>query len=143
MVNEVAARIGGAFEDVFIPRITGFNILDAVMRTSLGMEVDTAPLENFDCSVSKAEASVQLMFADPGVVLHITPVGDLLRLDHVVDAGYNYKPGDTIKPIENATARFGHCVLISNSGPIEPSVRRFQRTFQILDEKGKNLYKVL
>ncbi len=143
MVNEAAARIGGAFEDVIIPRITGFNILDAVMRTSLGMEVNTAPLENFDCSGSEAEASVQLMFADPGFVSHVTPVGDLLALDHVVDAGYNYRPGDTLKSIENATARFGYCVLVADSGPIEPSVRRFQQTFQILDEKGKNLYKVL
>lgn len=143
MVNEVAARIGGAFEDVIIPKITGFDILDAVLRTSLGMEADTAPLENFDCSKSKAEASVQLLFADPGVISYITPVEELLRLDHVVDAGYNYKPGDTVKPIENATARFGHCVLVSDSGPIEPSVRRFQQVFQILDGKGKNLYKVL
>lgn len=143
MVNEVAARIGGAFEDVIIPRITGFNILDAAMRVSLGMEADTAPLKNFDCSRSEAEASVQLMFADPGTVSYITPVMELMSLEHVVDAGYNYRTEDMIKPIENAAARFGHCVLFSDSGPVKPSVDRFQRTFQILDEKGNNLYKVI
>lgn len=143
MVNEVAARIGGAFEDVIIPRISGFHILDAVMRTSLGVEVDVTLLKDFDCSQSSMEASVQLMFADQGVISAITPVEELLTLDHVIDAGYNYHPGDEIKLIENATARFGHCVLVSGSGSIKASINRFQEKFQILDEKGNNLYKVL
>lgn len=143
MVNEVAARIGGAFEDVIIPRISGFDILDAVMCSSLGREADLSALQGFDCSRSGVEASVQLMFADPGVIASVTPVEELLNLNHVIDAGYNYRPGDTIKAIENATARFGHCVLLSDAGPVRPSVEQFQRTFRILDEKGKNLYKVL
>lgn len=143
MVNEVAARIGGAFEDVIIPRISGFDILDAVMRSSLGLEVDASTLRDFDCSKSASEASVQLMFANPGVILSITPVEELLELEHVIDAGYNYHPGDEIKAIENATARFGHCVLFSDSKPIRKSVELFQRKLKILDEKGNNLYKVL
>jgi len=143
MVNEVAARIGGAFEDVIIPRISGFDILDAVVRTSLGMEADTSSLRGFDCSRSQVEASVQLMFSEPGIIASVTPVEKLLKMDHVIDAGYNYQPGDTIKDIENATARFGHCVLVSESGPVRTSVERFQSTFRILDEKGRNLYKVL
>ena len=143
MVNEVAARIGGAFEDVIIPKISGFDILDAVMKTSLGMKADISPLKNYDCSKSKAEASVQLMFAGPGIISSITPVKELLMLAHVIDAGYNYQPGDEIKPIENATARFGHCVLVSDCGSIKASIDQFQRKFQILDEKGNNLYKVL
>lgn len=145
MVNEVAARIGGAFEDVIIPRISGFHILDAVFRTSLGREVDVTPFKDFDCSKSRVEASVQLMFADQGVISEITPLEELLALDHVIDAGYNYRPSDEIKSIENATARFGHCVLVSDSGSgsIRASIDEFQRRFQILDEKGNNLYKVL
>lgn len=145
MVNEVAARIGGAFEDVIIPRISGFHILDAVFRISLGMEVDMTPLKDFDCSRSGVEASVQLMFADRGIISSITPVEELLQLEHVIDAGYNYQPGDEINSIENATARFGHCVLVSDSGcgAIDAAIDQFQRKFQILDKKGNNLYKVL
>ena len=143
MVNEVAARIGGAFEDVIIPRISGFDILGAVTRLSLGREADTAPLLDFDCSRSTDTASVQLMFADPGRIASVTPLAEILALEHVIDAGYNYRPGDEIGTIENATARFGHCVLFSKSGSVAGSVERFQRRFQILDEKGNNLYKVL
>ena len=143
MVNEVAARIGGAFEDVIIPRISGFDVLDSVMRASLGMEVDVTPLMDYDCSKSSVEASVQLMFCDQGVISEITPIEELLKIEHVINAGYNYQPGDEIKSIENATARFGHCVLVSDSGPIKASIDQFQRKIQILDEKGNNLYKVL
>jgi len=145
MVNEVAARIGGAFEDVIIPRISGFHIVDAVFRSSLGMEVDVTPLKDFDCSKSSVEASVQLMFANRGVISTVTPLEELLTLGHVIDAGYNYQLGDEIKSIENATARFGHCVLVSDSGSgsIGTSIDEFQKKFQILDEKGNNLYKVL
>lgn len=143
MVNEVAARIGGAFEDVIIPRISGFDILDAVTRLSLGLEADTTPLLDFDCSKSTSTASVQLMFANPGRIASVTSLEEILALEHVIDAGYNYRPGDEIGTIENATARFGHCVLFSESGSVTGSVERFQRRFQILDEKGNNLYKVL
>ena len=143
MVNEVAARIGGAFEDVIIPKISGFDILDAVTRLSLGLEADTAPLMDFDCSRLACTASVQLMFASPGRIAAVTPLSEILKMEHVIDAGYNYQAGDEIGMIENATARFGHCVFFSESGPVDGAVEQFQRRLQILDEKGNNLYKVL
>lgn len=143
MVNEVAARIGGAFEEVIIPKISGFSILDAVIKASLGLEIDVEILRDFDCSKSNRTASVQLMFANPGIISSITPLEQLLKLDYVIDAGYNYKIGDEIKEIENATARFGHCVMISDSGSIRPTVDKFKNEFKILDENGNNLYKLI
>lgn len=142
MVNEIAARIGGAFEDVIIPKISGFNILEAVIRSSLGFDVDTSVLKYYDCSKSKVSASVQLMFAKSGIISYITPLEQLYRLDHILDAGYNYKLGDSINDIENATARFGHCVLLNEFDSIIPAVKKFKKSFQILDQEGKNLYEV-
>ena len=140
MVNEIAARIGGAFEDVIIPKISGFNILEAVIRSSLGLPVDITVLKEFDCSKSKVSASVQLMFVKAGVISYMTPLEQLYRLDHVLDAGYNYKLGDSIDTIENATARFGHCVLLNETESILPAVKKFKETFKILDQEGNNLY---
>ena len=139
-VNEIAARIGGAFEDVIIPKISGFNILDAVIRSSLGLDVDTTVLKEYDCSKSEVSASVQLMFAKPGIISYITPLEQLLNLDQVLDAGYNYKLGDSINDIENATARFGHCVLLNEFDSIIPAVKKFKESFTILDQEGTNLY---
>ena len=113
------------------------------MKASLGLTVDVDILEGFNCSKSTMEASTQLMFAKPGFISTITPVEQLLKLDNVLDAGYNYKLGEEIKAIENATARFGHCVMVSNFGSIEPSIETFKEYFQILDKKGNNLFKVI
>ncbi|MDL2219256.1 hypothetical protein LJC04_02800, partial [Ruminococcaceae bacterium OttesenSCG-928-O06] len=43
VVNEIACRIGGAFEDVFIPFLTGFDILAAVMDAALGAPAAVVP----------------------------------------------------------------------------------------------------
>jgi len=141
-VNELASRIGGAFEDVIIPRVTGFSILDAVLSASVGLKTEVKGLKDFDCSKSPAKASIQLMFADPGIIESITPVRELLKMDNVLEAGYNFKVGDEINKIEDATARFGHCVLFSDSGPIGPSLQNFRENFKIIDRKGNNLFKV-
>ncbi len=83
------------------------------------------------------------MFTGPGRIASVTPLSEILKMEHVIDAGYNYQAGDEIGMIENATARFGHCVFFSESGPVDGAVEQFQRRLQILDEKGNNLYKVL
>lgn len=142
-VNELACRLGGAFEDVIIPRISGFSILDAAINAALGLPVQVDGLEDFDCSRSTVVATVQLMFAKPGVIASITPLQELMDMENVLDAGYNFKPGDEIKTIEDATARFGHFVMVSESGSIEAGLEKFKECFQIVDEKGNNLFKVI
>ncbi len=142
-VNELACRLGGAFEDVIIPRISGFSILDAAINAALGLPVKVEELKDFDCSRSTVAATVQLMFAGPGVIASITPLEELMDMENVLDAAYNFKPGDEIKIIEDATARFGHCVMVSESGSIEAGLEKFKEHFQILDKKGNNLFKVI
>ncbi len=138
-VNELACRIGGAFEDVFLPYLSGFDILRAVIDSALGNPVDCSVLERYDPSQSPRQVSVQLMFCGSGKVHAITPLEELLTLPHVLDAGYNYLPGDRIPALENATARFGHCVMVSEDGGMEEKLREFYRLFRVLDENKRNL----
>jgi biotin carboxylase len=143
LVNEVACRIGGAFEDQFIPLLTGFDILESVILGALGETPSLKPLKGYDFSSVAGTASVQLLFASPGKIHWITPEEQVMKFPYVVDVGYNYKIGDWIGAAENATQRLGHCVLVNPEGPVEPSVKLFQERFQVLDEKGRNLYRVL
>lgn len=138
-VNELACRIGGAFEDVFLPYLSGFNILQAMIDSALGNPVDCSMLEGYDASKNPRQVSVQLMFCESGKVQSITPAGELRALPFVLDAGYNYQPGDQIPDLENATARFGHCVMVSKDGGMEQQIREFYRRFRVLDETGRNL----
>lgn len=139
LVNELACRIGGAFEDVFIPYLCGFDILNAALCRALGQPVDCSVLEGYDPQKCRRQVSVQLLFCRSGQIASITPLSELLALPFVLSAGYNYNEGDTIPPLENATARFGHCVLASGDGHIQEQIAELYRTLQVLDPQGQNL----
>lgn len=137
-VNELACRIGGAFEDVLIPHISGFSILRAVIAASLGKQADTTALKDFDMRRTNKQVSVQLLFCRQGEIHSVTPIERLRALPYVLDAGYNYRVGECIPALENATARFGHCV-IAGKGDIDKKVDEFYDIFRVTDADNSNL----
>lgn len=139
VVNELACRIGGAFEDVTIPWLTGFDILDAVMKNSLGYPVDLSEYKDFRCDRLEKEAAVQLMFCEPGEIEEITAREELMNLSFVLDCGYNYKPGDVIPALENATARFGHAVLVGDKDTMAENIRLFYEKFSVKSKEGEEM----
>lgn len=140
VLNELACRIGGAFEDVFLPYLTGFDILEAQLRCAMGGKADVSPLEGYSPPGCPRQASVQLMFCRPGAVCSVTPLRELFGLPFVLDAGYNYGVGDRLPAMENATARFGHCVLVDGGeGNLEDKLEQFYRLFAVRDAQGNNL----
>lgn len=138
-VNELAARIGGAFEDVFIPWLTGFDILGAVIDTTLGQTVDIAGLEALQPDADGKCIAVQLLFCDPGRIGQITPLSELLSLPYLLDAGYNYDIGQEIPQMENATARFGHAVICGTKENIVGRVDDFYRCLSVKSDHGAEL----
>lgn len=138
-VNELACRIGGAFEDVTIPYLTGFSILDAVIDGALGHPVSFPLTPDFRCDTVKKASFVLLLFCHPGRIAHITDKDKLLSLPYVLDCGFNYAEGSQIPVMENATARFGHAVLVGTKESLARDIRDFYKQLQVLDENGKNL----
>ena len=67
-VNEIACRIGGAYEDEFIPHLTGIDILDMVIDYSLGENIDYTRLREYEVLNNNKKLSVQLLFAKPGTI---------------------------------------------------------------------------
>ena len=130
-VNELACRIGGAFEDVMIPYLTGFDILDAVMKQALGFPVNLTNYHGFRCDQVTKAASVQLLFCHPGEIAKMTPQEELQRFPFILDAGYNYAPGSTIPKMENATARFGHAVIAGTKETIRQNLNTFYETLSV------------
>lgn len=138
-VNELACRIGGAFEDVIIPYLTGFSILDAVIDGALGYSVDFPLSSDFRCDKLEKAAFVLLLFCHPGEISHITPKEKLLSLPYVADCGFNYSAGDRIPTMENATARFGHAVLLGTKSSLEKDIKDFYSHLHVLDKNNTNL----
>lgn len=134
-VNEVACRIGGAFEDVFIPKVTGFDILGAVMDAAVGLPV--SPPES-----RKPRGCVRelMLFAREGRIAALAPLEALRGLPFVLDAGYAMGVGDRVPPLKNAGARLGYAVIWA---PDEQAMARqletFYQTLYIQDAQGNDL----
>ena len=138
-VNELACRIGGAFEDVVIPYLTGFDILGAVMALAFGRSAIPEPPAGFCADQLERCAAVQLTFCHPGAIASCTPIEQLQKLPFLLDCGYNYHPGQRIPPAHNATARFGHAVLAGTPDTIAGHIRQFYEEFRVLSPAGENL----
>ena len=139
IVNEASARIGGAFEDVFIPWLTGFDILEAVIRLAAGESIAPDVLQSIKRPGKQCKVSAQLIFCRPGTIASITPLETLLELPCVLSAGYNYGEGSVIPAAENATARFGHCVLAADGKDMDEVLQRLYQTLRVTDTEGGNL----
>ena len=138
-VNEAACRIGGAFEDAFIPWLTGFPIMQAVIHAALGQPLDAAPLLHPPEITPGTQISVQMLFCKPGTVAYCTPLQDVLAMPGVLTAGYNFTVDDMLPAMENATARFGHCVLATQAGDMATLVDAMYRQLHVLDAQRRSL----
>ncbi len=135
VVNELACRIGGAFEDVTIPAATGFDILGAVMDGALGREVPPPRIQK-GCGSFR----VLMPFARQGRLAYITPLETIKALRFVRDAGYNFRQGQVLPAFEHAGARLGHMVLTAeNEEQMQRYLNEFYQVFQVLDEEGNNM----
>lgn len=108
MANEIACRIGGAYEDLSIPYVTGFDILTKQIELVLGKKT---PVE---VKKSNRVFSTQLFFCKPGRISDIKS-DTLKKLDFIMDIGINYKIGETIGVTENASQRAGYMVITGDN----------------------------
>jgi len=139
-VNEIACRIGGAYEGDFMPELTGVDILKMMVELAAGQEFDQTVLKNYSLQNNDNYLSSQLFFAGPGEIKKITAVSELLKLPGVLKAGLNYEVGDRIPEIENATARAGYfIVLAENKKELQKKVAAVYDNLKIIDQKGINL----
>ncbi|HML45560.1 MAG TPA: hypothetical protein PKE04_02270, partial [Clostridia bacterium] len=123
----------------FIPYVTGFDLLDAVIRLSLGEIPDLSALKSPAPRSGEVQASVQMLFCRPGKIAVLTPPAELEALPGVLTAGYNYRVGDDLPRLQNATARMGYCVLATRSGDMDSLVRELYRVLRVEDARGNNL----
>jgi biotin carboxylase len=113
VVNEIACRLGGAYEDITIPAVTGIDVLALNIEGVFGkvpVLADVMPKQmGLDCF------STQLFFCSAGKVLSQTPIEVIEALPFVLGAGYNFNVGDTVPPTESASARAGYVIVTGES----------------------------
>lgn len=139
-VNEIACRIGGAYEDELIPVITGVDILDMVITHAAGQEIDFSPIEAYNLKKNTNYAAVQMIFTKPGKIGKMTPMHTIMMLPGAIAGKFNYHEGSTVQEIQNATQRVGYMIFQSDS--LVDLKKRIAEAFAIMeirDTQGNNM----
>jgi len=139
-VNEIACRIGGAYEDEVIPLLTGVDVLKMVIDYSVSKPYDVIALDAYDFNANKKWASIQLFFLKEGKISSMPKIDELKNLEGVYNVNCFYKENDKVKTIHNATARAGYGIITGDSCEVlQKNIKKFYEKLQILDQDGKNM----
>lgn len=111
IVNELSCRLGGAYEDTFIPRVTGVPVLDLVIRGCLGQDVEPEPGPGFAADRAPRFVSTALLFCRPGRIAALSDLQAVRRLPGVVAAAWLQAPGTVIRPLANSSQRAAYLVV--------------------------------
>jgi len=139
-VNEVACRLGGAYEDEFIPWITGVDILDTMIRRSCGLAYDKTAFGRVDReSVNKA-VSLQMFFYSEGELAVQAGMDLALAVPGVTGGKFLLSPGTRIRSKENSTQRAGYFIVCAASPDEADRITRLAAGCLVaLDTRGRSL----
>lgn len=138
LVNETAARIGGAFEDVYIKSLYGLDLDELLLNDVLGIPNRLLHL-NYMNTTSEV-VNVILFFAYPGTIAFLSDMSELVEEGLIIDGAFNFKEGDEISPIRNATGRAGHLVIKAQDiDELNEKTQSVLSRVFIKDQKGYNL----
>src|SRR6056297_1084185 len=139
-VNEIACRIGGAYEADFIPLITGVDILEMAIKAAIGQTIDFKQLNNYNILKNDNWLSVQLFFANQGIIQSIGNIDEIKKMDDLIKIELNDRVGDTISKIQNATARAGYFIVKGASRQqLKENIKEVYDNLLIKNGKGENL----
>jgi len=140
LVNEIACRLGGAYEDITIPLATGIDVLRLNIEGSIHSTYDRTWAKKYHFEPEKVCYTTQLFFCRPGIIATMTPLKALKDLPFVVDAGYNVHVGDCLKQIENAAQRAGFVILTGkNPEELRENLRLLSEVLRIENGQEENL----
>jgi len=142
MTNELACRLGGAYEDEFIPRICGVPILDLLIKGALGECISQ------DDAVPKTGkgftpyVTVPLLFADECRIRSYPDTRQIRALPGVVNVSFLQSPGTVISEMVNSTQRIGYCIIEGKTGKeINLRTKEVFSHLKIYSEKGSQCLK--
>lgn len=135
VVNEVACRLGGAYEDVSLPPICGVDLL-GLQLTAAGRQT----VADHVLPRTAGAVAVPLVFCRPGRVERFGPAAVLHAVAGVAAAGYLLDAPVRIEPLRNSTQRaaFG---VIHGQDPAETNarLRAWWPWLTALNADGRNL----
>jgi hypothetical protein len=148
VINEVAGRIGGAYEEVLVPRLTGVDLLDLQLELAMDGALSPASAAALERAAllwpAPGYATVLLVFAREGSVRRVGERERLTDLPGVADADYLLAPGTEIGPLVNSTGRAAWGIVTGRGRvQINRRVRAFYDALEVRGDSGENLVRAL
>ena len=148
VINEVACRIGGAYEEVLVPAMTGVDILDLQLELAMHGRIDmsgAAALERASRAwPPRGFATTVLAFTGEGRVARVGDAAALTGLPGVRGAGYLLDAGARIGSLVNSTGRAAWGVITAaKRAQINRRVHRFYDALELVSDSGENLIRDL
>lgn len=137
IVNEAACRLGGAYEDEFLPIITGIDVLGTMINFSCRREYDTLA---FKSPRGKDVVSIQMFFCRTGIIKRQSGMDEVLRAECVAGGSFLLPTGTEIKNRLNSTQRAGYFIVHGDTEEgVDSIVKNAYSKLRIEDENGSNM----
>jgi biotin carboxylase len=139
-VNEIAMRIGGAYEDITLPMISGIDVLDMLIDSVKGRHRNYQKMNDYSLGVNEVFLSTQMFFLRPGKISKIIYCEAGLKKCGAEKVYIAVKENDKIGGIKNATARAGYFIVRGKSyEDMADNIKKAYEEIKILDENGENM----
>lgn len=141
-INEIACRLGGAYEDLSIPYATGVDLIELNIEGVVNRMNYEALIQKGALQRKKLNGyySTQLFFCRSGLINDMVTAVHMKALPFVLDFGHNYKIGDFIPQTENASQRAGYGIVTGNSETeLSQNLKLFYQELKIINDHGEEL----
>lgn len=138
VINEVACRLGGAYEDEFLPLICGVDMLDLLLKGSLGDEITSQEVRPL--FADSLYLSVPLLFTSPGRLADWRGREELRARKGVLNLQTLLPPGTEVHRMRNSTQRAGYALLRGEDpAEVNERVEELFETLKALSPADENL----
>ncbi len=129
-VNEIACRLGGAYEDEFIPWLSGVPLRDLMIEMTSREGYNTESLRGVQEQKKGKFLSVQMFFCRPGIIQAQRGFEEVLSREGILSGAFLLKEGTRIVPRRNSTQRAGYFIACAASA--EELNRRIRNAYRCL-----------
>ena len=139
-VNEIACRLGGAYEDEFLPGLCGADPLDLLIEQTVNRDYTWDTPQSMAAQREGKFFSLQMFFCRPGVISAQRGMDEALAIPGIDRGRFLLSSGTRVGNRENSTQRAGYFFLTSkSSGEVNRLIDRAYDCLEILDDRGVNI----
>ncbi len=139
-VNEIACRLGGAYEDEFLPWLCGVPLRDLMIEMTAGEGYNTDCLIGLEKQRQGKFLSLQMFFCRPGIIRSQSGMEKVLTMEGILGGSFLLNRGVRVFSRENSTQRAGYFIAAGkNPAQLNQRVQDAYSELSIRDENNQEM----